>query len=173
MAHPHEKFIENTKELYPLISLINESKTTHIRKNLSLHLHTSQINLMKQTKKHQKPHHRKIRIIQYQKLLNNPESLDDKFELHKRLYIAKYKKLEKKGLVIVNENPEEDLPFDVTLTDKGEEIIQEINKLEKEWEEIVTKDMDNKEEFLEQLKQMAKIVLPINYKFKKQQKFVF
>ena len=45
-----------------LIGVIEESKNTYVRENLSIHLHESQIKLLKNIKKHNKPHHKKIRI---------------------------------------------------------------------------------------------------------------
>lgn len=61
MVHPHKKAIENMSAS-DLIGVIEESKMTYVRENLSIFLHESQIKLLKQVKKHDKPHHKKIRI---------------------------------------------------------------------------------------------------------------
>ncbi len=170
--HPHKNVISNMKDLYPMISIINESKLTYVKDNLSKHLHSSQIELLKVVRKHSKAHHRKVRVSQYKQLQNNPEQMDDLYKLHENLYIKKYRKLEKKGLVVVDTDCE-DLPFDVTLTDDGVLLLDEINQLEAKWEEIVFEDVDNKEQFLEELKKVTQKAVPINYNHKKQQKFVF
>ena len=170
--HPHHKVIENMKDIYPMISLINDSKLNYIKENISIHLHTSQIALLKDVNKHAKPHHRKVRVAQYAKLCQNPEQMDNHYELHKKLYINKYQKLEKKGLVEVNLECD-DLPYDVTLTEKGVELLKEIISLEAQWQEIVLKDVEDSDKLLESLKQVTQNALPINYNHKKQQKFVF
>ncbi|RAP53542.1 MAG: hypothetical protein BZ138_00525 [Methanosphaera sp. rholeuAM270] len=100
------------------------------------------------------------------------EKIDGLFQLHTKLYIKKYQKLEKKNLVTVNEDCE-DLPFDVTLTEYGEEILEQIGQLEAKWEEIVLEDVEDRTKLLEEMKKVANKALPINYKHKKQQKFVF
>lgn len=56
------------------------------------------------------------------------------------IFIKKYQKLENKGLVEVNTECE-DLPYDVILTQKGLELIDEIKDLEKEWNDIIVKDI--------------------------------
>ena len=61
MAHPHIKAIEDM-DASSLINIIEESKMTYVRENLSIFLHRSQIVLLKQVKKHEKPHHKRIRI---------------------------------------------------------------------------------------------------------------
>ena len=66
MAHPHKKAIENMSAS-DLIGIIQESKMSYVRENLSIFLHESQIKLLKQVKKHDKPHHKKIRIKQFEK----------------------------------------------------------------------------------------------------------
>ena len=76
MAHPHVKAIENM-EASSLINIIEESKMTYVRENLSIFLHRSQIVLLKQVKKHEKPHHKRIRIRQYEKA-----EKDDLFNMH-------------------------------------------------------------------------------------------
>lgn len=171
IKHPHKNVIESIDEAYPLISIIAESKTSYLKQNLSLHLHASQIKLLKEAKKHSKPHHRKVRIAQYKNLVEN-DKIDDLFKLHENLYIKNYEKLAKKGLVEVNTDIE-DLPYDVILTEKGKEILEEIDTLEAKWQGEVLKDIEDKEELVKQLKQIAQIASPISYKLKKQQKFVF
>ncbi len=169
-AHPHKKVIDNMN-IYQMISLIDDSKYTYIKENISTHLHTSQIKLLKDVNKHSKPHHKKVRIEQYKKLLETPEKMDNLFELHKKLYIKKYQKLENKGLVEVNTDCE-NLPYDVTLTQKGIDLLIEIKDLEAQWQEIVLEDVDD-EKLLEELRKVTHNSLPINYNHKKQQKFVF
>lgn len=170
--HPHVNVINNMNDISPMIALIEDSKLTFIKENLSKHLHSSQIKLLKDANKHSKPHHKKVRIAQYKKLLENPEQMDNLFELHKKLFIKKYQKLENKGLVEVNTECDE-LPYDVKLTQQGIDLLAEIKDLESQWQEIVLKDVEDSEELLEILKQVTQNALPINYKHKKQQKFVF
>ena len=150
--HPHVNVINNMNDISPMIALIEDSKLTFIKENLSKHLHSSQIKLLKDANKHSKPHHKKVRIAQYKKLLENPEQMDNLFELHKKLFIKKYQKLENKGLVEVN---------------------TECDELESQWQEIVLKDVEDSDKLLEIFKQVTQNALPINYKHKKQQKFVF
>ncbi len=170
--HPHCSIINSMEEIAPMISLIEESKLTFIKENLSQHLHSSQIKLLKDANKHSKPHHKDVRKIQFKKLLENPEKMDSLFELHKNLYIKKYQKLENKGLVEVNTECE-DLPYDVTLTQNGTDLLDEIKELESKWEEVVLKDVEGKEKLIEILREVTQNALPINYNHKKQQKFVF
>ena len=66
MAHPHKDAIAK-KDAPALIGIIEESKNTYIRKNLSMHLHDSEIKLLRNVKKHTKPHHAKIRVNQFEK----------------------------------------------------------------------------------------------------------
>lgn len=170
--HPHIKVINNMKDISPLIALIEDSKLTYIKENISQHLHSSQIKLLKEANKHSKPHHKKVRIAQYKKLLETPEQMDNLFELHKNLFIKKYQKLENKGLVEVDTECEE-LPYDVKLTQKGIDLLDEIKDLESQWQDIVLKDVEDCDKLLETLKQVTQNALPINYNHKKQQKFVF
>ena len=92
MAHPHKNAIAEM-EASSLISIIAESKMTYVRENLSIFLHESQIKLLRNVKKHEKPHHKKVRIREYEKA-----DKDDLFNMHLGLYLNKYKKLEKKRL---------------------------------------------------------------------------
>ena len=53
------------------------------------------------------------------------------------------------------------------------DLLDEIKDLESQWQEIVLKDVEDSDKLLEILKQVTQNALPINYKHKKQQKFVF
>ena len=163
MAHPHKKAIENMNAS-SLIGIIEESKMTYVRENLSIHLHESQVKLLKQVKKHEKPHHKRIRVKQFEKSEKN-----NLFNLHLELYLKKYKKLEAKGLIEIDENPENGLAYDCCLTTEGLAILDEISKLEVEWEGVVgIKDSD-----LEVLKDLALNSFEISYKHKKKMGFIF
>ena len=146
------------------IGIIEESKMTYIRQNLSIFLHESQIKLLKQVKKHEKPHHKRIRIKQFQKA-----EKDELFNLHLDLYLKKYKKLESKGLIEIDDAPENGLAYDCSLTDYGHEILEEISKLEQEWEETVGID----DESLEVLRNIALNSFEISYRHKKKRGFIF
>ena len=120
MAHPHFKAIEKMNAS-SFISIIEESKLTYVRDNLDIHLHESQVKLLKRVKKHEKPHHKRIRIKSYKKAEKT-----DLFKLHEKLYLKSYKKLAKKGLIEIDESPENGLPYDCSLTEKGIEVLDEI-----------------------------------------------
>ena len=161
--HPHEKAIEKMNAS-SLIRIIDESKTVYVRENLSIHLHESQIKLLKNVKKHSKPHHAKIRIKQYEKAQKT-----DLFNLHLDLYLKKYKQLEAKGLILVDLKPENGLPYDLSLTDYGMEILSEIDSLENDWaSEVNINDDDNAI-----LKRIALDSFKISYNHKKKQGFIF
>lgn len=113
MAHPHKKAI-SSMGASSLIGVIEESKMTYVRENLSIFLHASQVKLLKQVKKHEKPHHKRIRIREYEKA-----EKDDLFNMHLGLYLNKYKKLEKSGLIEIDLNPENGLPYDCILTPRA------------------------------------------------------
>ena len=159
MAHPHVKAISEMDDTSKLIDIIAESKSAYVRDNLSIHLHESQIKLLKNVVKHSKPHHRKVRVRQYAKITG-----DKHFDLHSKLYLKRYKKLERLELVEILDV--DDLPYDVVLTDKGSEIMDEIKSLEKEWAEKVDCDVDA-------LRQMTLNSFEYSYKFKKSQKYQF
>ncbi len=163
MAHPHKKAIAEM-EASSLIDIIAESKMTYIRENLSIFLHESQIKLLKRVKKHEKPHHKRVRIREYEKA-----EKDDLFNMHLGLYLNKYKKLEKNGLIEIDMNPDNGLAYDCSLTPKGIEILDEISALEKEWEEIVGVC----EEDREALKKLALDSFEISYQHKKKKGFIF
>lgn len=163
MAHPHKNAVANMP-VSRLISVIEESKMTYVRENLSIFLHESQIKLLRQVQKHEKPHHKRIRIKQYQKA-----EKDDLFNLHLDLYLKKYKKLESKGLIEIEENPENGLKYDCSLTQDGLELLDEISNLEKDWEGLVGVNDDD----LEVLKKLALDSFEISYKHKKKQGFIF
>ena len=116
MAHPHVKAIEKMNPS-SLINIIEESQMTYVRENLSVFLHRSQIVLLKQVRKHEKPHHKRIRIRQYEKA-----EKDDLFNMHLGLYLKKYEKLAKIGLIEIDKNPDNGLAYDCTLTEKGLEV---------------------------------------------------
>ena len=163
MAHPHKDAVAKMPAS-SLIGIIEESKMTYVRENLSIFLHESQIKLLKQVKKHEKPHHKKIRVKQFQKAKK-----DDLFNLHLGLYLKKYQKLEKNGLIEIDLNPENGLEYDCSLTSKGIETLDEISSLEKEWESIV----DINDDDLEVLRKIALDSFEISYKHKKKQNFIF
>lgn len=163
MAHPHKDAIAKMPAS-SLIGIIEESKMTYVRENLSIFLHESQIKLLKQVKKHEKPHHKKIRVKQFEKAKK-----DDLFNMHLGLYLKKYQKLEKYNLVEVDLNPGNGLEYDCTLTEKGIAILDEISALEKEWEDVVNIDDEDREV----LKKIALDSFEISYKHKKKQGFIF
>ena len=163
MAHPHRNAIANMPAA-SLIGVIEESKMTYVRENLSIFMHESQIKLLKQVKKHEKPHHKKIRIKQFEKAKK-----DDLFNLHLGLYLKKYDKLAKIGLIDVDKQPNNGLEYDCNLTSKGEEILDEITSLEKEWESVVGITDESKEV----LKDIALNSFEISYNHKKKQGFIF
>lgn len=163
MAHPHKDAIANMPAS-SLIGVIEESKMTYVRENLSIFLHESQIKLLKQVKKHEKPHHKKIRVKQFEKAKK-----DDLFNLHLGLYLKKYEKLAKLGLIEVDKQPNNGLEYDCTLTSKGIEVLDEISSLESEWENVVGVDDSD----LEVLKKLALNSFEISYKHKKKQGFIF
>lgn len=159
MPHPHVKAISEMENASKLVDIISESKSCYVRDNLSIHLHESQIMLIKNIVKHSKPHHRKVRVRQYAKIND-----DKHFELHLKLYLKKYKKLERLGLAEILDV--DDLPYDVVLTEKGSEIFSEIESLENEWAGKVSCDMDA-------LREMALDSFEYSYRFKKNQKYQF
>ena len=163
MAHPHKDAIAKMPAS-SLIGIIEESKMTYVRENLSIFLHESQIKLLKQVKKHEKHHHKKIRVKQFEKAKK-----DDLFNMHLGLYLKKYQKLEKYGLVEVDLNPGNGLEYDCTLTEKGIAILDEISALEKEWESVVNINDEDREV----LKKIALDSFEISYKHKKKQGFIF
>lgn len=163
MAHPHKKAIVEMSAS-SLIAIIEESKMTYVRENLSMFLHESQVKLLKKVKKHEKPHHKKVRIREYEKA-----EKDDMFNMHLGLYLNKYRKLEKNGLIEIDLNPDNGLAYDCSLTPKGVEILDEIARLESEWEEIVgITDGDR-----EILKKLALDSFEISYQHKKKKGFIF
>ena len=160
MAHPHIDVISSMEDVSKLIDIIHESKISYVRSNLSIHLHESQIKLLKNVAKHSKKHHRKLRVMQFAKI-----SDDDKhFRLHSELFLKSYEKLARKNLVEILDV--DDLPYDVVLTDYGREILAEINSLEDKWAEIADCD-------IEELRKIALNTFDITYKFKKSQKYQF
>lgn len=163
MAHPHIKAIEDLPSS-ALIGVIEESKMTYVRENLSIFLHESQIKRLKQVKKHEKPHHKRIRVKQFEKAKK-----DDLFNMHLGLYLKKYQKLEKIGLIEIDLQPDNGLEYDCHLTSRGFEILDEISELESEWENVVGIENEDKEV----LKKLALNSFEISYKHKKKRGFIF
>lgn len=163
MAHPHRNAVANMPAS-SLVGIIEESKMTYVRENLSIFLHESQIKLLKQVKKHEKPHHKRIRIKQFEKA-----EKDDLFNLHLGLYLKKYQKLEKYGLIEIDMSPDNGLEYDCSLTQKGIDVLDEISSLEKEWEGVVNIN----DEDLEVLRKISLDAFEISYKHKKKQNFIF
>ena len=163
MAHPHKNAIAKMGAS-SLISIIEESKMTYVRENLSISLHESQVKLLKQVKKHDKPHHKKIRIRQFEKAEKT-----DLFNLHLDLYLKKYKKLADKGLIEVDEAPDNGLAYDCSLTDEGRNVLDEISRLESEWEKVVGVS----EKDVEVLRNLALNSFEISYRHKKKRDFIF
>lgn len=163
MAHPHEKAIANMNAS-SLIEVIEESKMIYVRENLGIFLHESQIKLLKQVKKHEKPHHKRVRVKQFEKA-----DKDDLFVLHLDLYLKKYEKLAKKGLIEIDNYPENGLAYDCLLTDEGKAILDEIARLESEWEDVVGVSEND----LEVLRKLALDSFEISYRHKKKQGFIF
>ena len=163
MPHPHVKAVSNMNPS-SLIGVIEESKLTYVRDNLSIHLHESQVKLLKQVKKHENPHHKKIRIKQYEKA-----DKIELFKLHEGLFLKKYEKLAKMGLIQIDENPDNGLPYDCSLTDYGNEILDEISSIETEWEGVVHISDEDKAV----LKKIALDSFGISYKHKKKLDFIF
>ena len=163
MAHPHVNAIEKMNPA-SLINIIEESQMTYVRENLSVFLHRSQIVLLKQVRKHEKPHHKRIRIRQYEKA-----EKDDLFNMHLGLYLKKYEKLAKIGLIEIDKNPDNGLAYDCTLTEKGLEVLDEIDSLEREWESVVNINDDD----WEVLKKLALDSFEISYNHKKKKGFIF
>lgn len=163
MAHPHKDAIAKMPAS-ALIGVIEESKMTYVRENLSVFLHESQIKLLKQVKKHEKPHHKRIRVKQFEKAKK-----DDLFNLHLGLYLKKYEKLAKLELIEIDKEPNNGLEYDCTLTPKGVEILDEISDFESEWESVVGIDDDVREV----LRELALNSFEISYRHKKKQGFIF
>ena len=107
MAHPHVDAISSMEDASKLIYIIYESKINYVRSNLSIHLHESQIKLLKNVDKHSKKHHRKARVRQYAKISDD----DAHFKLHSKLYLKRYEKLARKNLVEIVEMSKKDHPY--------------------------------------------------------------
>ena len=100
MVHPHKKAVANMPAS-SLIGIIEESKMTYVRENLSIFLHESQIKLLKQVKKHEKPHHKRIRVKQFEKAKK-----DDLFNIGKDV-LDEISTLEKEWEIVVNINDDD------------------------------------------------------------------
>lgn len=171
--HPHINAINNLDDIGSLIDIIEKSKNSYVKDNLSIHLHDRQLTLLRDIKKHNKPHHKKIRISKYKKLMENPETQPEHYELHKKLFLKHYQKLESKGLITLDTHPENGLPYDMEFTQKGLDILDEISKLEKEWEEKILENVDDKEELLKLLRIVAVNSLDISYEIQKKLRGVY
>ena len=163
MAQPHVKVIEEMNAS-SLLGIIEESKMTYVRENLSMFLHARQIKLLKQVKKHEKPHHKRIRAKQFEKAKK-----DDMFNMHLGLYLKKYQKLAKLGLIEIDLEPKNGLSYDCSLTDKGAAIIDEISALEEEWEGVVGITDDD----VDVIKNIALNSFEITYNHKKKRGYIF
>ena len=163
MAHPHNNAIENMNAS-SLIGIIEESKMTYVRENLRVSLHESQVKLLKQVRKHEKPHHKRIRIKQYEKAEKN-----EWFNIHLDLYLKSYQKHAKKGLIEVDEEPDNGLAYDCALTDKGSDVLEEIASLESEWEGVVGITGDD----VDVIRNIALNSFEISYRHKKKRGYIF
>ena len=83
--------------------------------------------------------------------------------------MKKYEKLAKLGLIEIDKEPNNGLEYDCVLTSKGIEVLDEIAKLECDWEEIVGISSDNRDV----LKDIALNSFEISYNHKKKQGFIF
>ena len=167
--HKHIEIIKSRKECHNLISLLEDSMTTYTVDNLSIHLHPSQIKLLKRVRKYSKKHHHNLRVEKYSKISVDISS-DKHFNVHKEKYLARYKKLEKLGLIEIDTDSDE-LPFECTLTNKGINVLEEVDKLESKWEKIVFKEADS--EFLDKLKDASINAQEITYNSRKAKKYLF
>lgn len=163
MNHPHKEAIADMKPS-TLVGMIEESKIIYVIDHLSIPLHGKQIKLLKQVRRHQKPRHKAIRVRKYQNA-----NKDDLFKMHLDIYLKKYQKLAKKGLIEIEMEPENGLPYDCTLTEKGLAILDEIASLESDWEEVVKINEGN----MEVLKKFALNAHEITYNHKKNLEFIF
>ena len=114
--------------------------------------------------KRPKKMHKRIRAKQFEKAKK-----DGLFNLHLGLYLKKYQKLEKLGLIEIDLQPESGLEYDCRLTSKGAETLGEIASLESEWEGVVGIDDGDREV----LKKLALDSFEISYKHKKNREFIF
>jgi predicted transcriptional regulator len=166
----HKEVLDNYENIYPMLSIIYKSKTRYIQQNMSIPLHASQIELLKTAKKHSRPSHKSARIKKY-KNMTDSEKTDKIFQYHLKSYLEKYQKLASKGVVTIDEETDE-LPFDVILTQEGEDLINEIKELEEKWEDIALEGIEDKDKLLEQFKSITYNIIPITYN-KNTEKFTF
>ena len=94
---------------------------------------------------------------------------DDLFNVHLGLYLKKYQKLEKLGLIEIDLHPNNGLEYDCKLTPEGIEGLDEISRLESEWESVVGIDDEDREV----LKKLALDSFEISYNHKKKKGFIF
>lgn len=171
MAHKHNKAIENNENMGELIDLLAKSKESFIKSNLSIHLHSRELTLIADIKKHNKPHHKKARVAKYAKMMQDEDEICKKYEIHKKIYLNRYKKLENKGLITINMDVD-DLPYELTFTEKGNEVLNEISELSKTWEDKVCADFDEKSELIALLQKVSKNAIAYSYAHEKNKKCV-
>ncbi|PAV06615.1 helix-turn-helix domain-containing protein [Methanosphaera cuniculi] len=172
MAHKHDKIIANYKSIGDLSSILSNSREDYILDHLNIHLHKGQLKLLEKIKKEQKPHHKAIRMKKYKELMNNDEATPEHFELHQKIFINKIKKLENKGLIKADFEVDL-LPYEVEFTEKGKEILNEIDVLKQKWEDEIFKDFEDKDKLLTYLQQVAPKAAKISYARIKKQKGVY
>ena len=109
------------------------------------------------------------KIMDFGKYRFEKAKKDDLFNMHLGLYLKKYQKLEKIGLIEIDLHPDNGLEYDCTLTSKGKDVLNEISALEKEWESVVNIN----DEDLEVLRKLALDSFEISYRHKKKKGFIF
>ena len=72
-------------------------------------------------------------------------------------------------MVEVDEAPDNSLAYDCSLTDEGKDILDEISRLESEWENVVSVGEDD----LDVLRNLALNSFEISYRHKKKRDFIF
>ena len=85
------------------------------------------------------------------------------------MYLKKYQKLERIGLIEIDLQPDNGLEYDCHLTSKGSDVLDEIADLEAKWEEVIGMTGDDREV----LRKLALDSFEISYNHKKQKGFVF
>lgn len=151
-THPHFKAIKKMN-VSKLIEIIEHSKEGYVRENLKYPIHIREIKLLKHIRKSNKKHHLKIITKKYELMFE--KGLTPMQELHIELHRKRLEKLEKKGYITVNHNPDCALPYYNTITEKGYAVLDAIEKLELEWENIVLKGNTMENELIEPLREVA------------------
>lgn len=165
--HPHKKVIESVDNLSVLVTILYNSKIDYVKKNLSIHLHKREISLLSDIQKHTKPHHKKVRIAKYQEI----DKESKHFQLHQEIFLKRYKKLEKKDIIKLEYECDNGLPYDMTFTQKGLSILDEISNLEKEWNELVMDDIDG--DIIPLLQKITINAMDISYNIQKETKNIY